>query len=147
MPALSGVAQINAHHTDREYYGLPYTQYDTIDRYFNHNTPEFLKGCEIKPIVQLLRNILNGVPSDVSLVLFSRGYENTTFSAEVAHAHIYTQFLNALHLGSGSLSTAAQDSYDRLGNATDSSGKRIYMTPTEKHIIGSTFFGCGLLSP
>ena len=144
---LSGVAQTNAHHTDRENFGALYTQHDTIDRYFHANPPNFLKGCERKRIVQLLRNILNGVPSDVSLALFSRGYENTTWSAKIAHALIYAQFLNTLHLDPRGLSKAAQDSYKALGDATDSSGERIYMTRWEKHIIGLTFWGCGLLGP
>jgi hypothetical protein len=142
---LSGVAQINAHHTDRENFGALYTKHDTIDRFFNDNRPEFLKGCEIEPIVQLLRNILNGVPSDVSLALFSQGYTGTNFSTKIAHALIYAQFLNTLHLSPRNLSKAAQDSYKSLGDATDSSGNPIYMTSSEKHIIGTTFYACGLL--
>ena len=142
---LSGVAQVNAHHTDRESFGELYTEDDTISRFFGANLSEFYKPCDVSSFVELLRNILNGVPSDVSLHLFSKSYEGAgLFSDKDVHASIYARFLNQLHLSEQGQSKSTQKAYDSLSNVYDSSGNRIYMTKAEKDIIVTTFFACGL---
>jgi putative component of toxin-antitoxin plasmid stabilization module len=81
----------------------------------------------------------------VSLHLFIKSYEGTGwFSDKDVHAYIYARFLNQLHLSKRGKSKPTQKAYDSLSNAHDSSGNRIYMTKSEKDIIVTTFFACGL---
>jgi len=81
----------------------------------------------------------------VSLHLFSKSYEGAGwFSDKDVHAYIYARFLNQLHLSERGKSKSIQKAYDSLSNVHDSSGNRIYMTKSEKDIIVTTFFACGL---
>jgi len=81
----------------------------------------------------------------VSLHLFSKSYEGAGwFSNKDVHAYIYARFLNQLHLSERGKSKSTQKAYASLSNAHDSSGNRIYMTKSEKDIIVTTFFACGL---
>ena len=142
---LSGVAQINAHHTDRESFGVHYSGPNVVSEYFEDNPREWRKSCRTKDIIRLLRNIANGVPPEVSLRLFEHSFKNPlVISAERAHGLIYAFFLDQWHIRRGYNSDFLNETYQELKRAGRSN---FSLTKTEMDMNNTTNIVCGILWP
>jgi len=145
---LSGVVQVNAHHLDRENPNrIRFTYDNSISQYFEDNPREWRKSCKVTAIKNLAKDILIGVPPEVSLELFSKSYEGTGFSAKEAHGLIYRDILNRIHLDKSDFSEFIQGQYKQLNKLVDKFGERYYLTKTERHIIISTNIACAMFYP
>lgn len=145
---LSGVAQINAHHLDQENPNrIKFSREYSISEYFKNNPKEGRKDCNVLGIKNLAKDILIGVPPEVSLELFSKSYEGTEYSAKEAHGLIYRDILWRIHRRKRSFSEFIQGEYDELSKIIYGSGNGYHLTRTEQDIIVSTNIACGMLYP
>ena len=145
---LSGVAQINAHHLDQEnFHRIEFSREYSISDYFKNNPKEWRKDCNVLGIKNLAKDILIGVPPEVSLELFSKTYEGTGYSAKEAHGLIYRDILWRIHRSKSRFSEFIQSQYKQLSKPIYGSGNRYFLTRTEQDIIVSTNIACTLFYP